>query len=58
MRLFCFGCGKCVSNQVPDDTVVRAVTICPECIPRWIREDVKWIGNQDVINQVVEKNKS
>jgi hypothetical protein len=32
MRLFCYICTKSVSNEVPDDTVVRAMLVCPECI--------------------------
>ena len=32
MRLFCWSCAKSVSNEVPDETVLRAVCICPECI--------------------------
>jgi hypothetical protein len=32
MRLRCFFCGKSVSNEVPDDTIVRACLECPECI--------------------------
>lgn len=32
MRLFCWVCGKSVSTEVPDDTVLRAICICPECI--------------------------
>jgi hypothetical protein len=39
MRLFCFFCGKSVSTEVSDDTILRAVCVCPECIPRTIRED-------------------
>lgn len=31
MRLTCFHCGKSVSNEIPNDTVVRAVLECPEC---------------------------
>jgi DNA-directed RNA polymerase subunit RPC12/RpoP len=31
-RLFCVGCGKRVSNDVPDSVVIRAVYVCPECI--------------------------
>lgn len=34
MRLYCWFCGKSVSNEVPDETVVRAVCVCPECIER------------------------
>lgn len=32
MRLFCWICHKSVSNELPDDTVIRATAICPECI--------------------------
>lgn len=32
MRLRCFFCWKSVSNEVSDDTIVRAVLVCPECI--------------------------
>ena len=32
MRLHCYGCGKSVSNWIPDDTVMRAVAWCPGCI--------------------------
>lgn len=32
MRLRCGKCGKSVSNEVPDDTIVRAWLECPECI--------------------------
>jgi hypothetical protein len=32
MRLYCYFCGKSVSNEVPDDTIVRACLECPECI--------------------------
>jgi len=32
MRLQCYFCGKSVSNEVPTDTVVRALLVCPECI--------------------------
>jgi len=39
MRLICFFCGKSVSTEVPDDVTLRAVCICPECIPRTIRKD-------------------
>jgi len=34
MRLVCFHCGKAVSTEVPDDTVVRAALECPECIEK------------------------
>lgn len=32
MRLCCYFCGKSVSNEVPTDTVVRALLVCPECV--------------------------
>ena len=34
MRLHCGECGKVVSTEVPDDTVVRAWIECPECIEK------------------------
>ena len=32
MRYYCYFCGKSVTSEVPDDTVIRAVLVCPECI--------------------------
>jgi hypothetical protein len=32
LRLICWICHKSVSNEVSDETVFRAVAICPECI--------------------------
>lgn len=32
MRLYCYFCGKSVSTDVPRETVVRALLVCPECI--------------------------
>jgi hypothetical protein len=34
MRLYCHGCFKSVSNEVPSTTILRAVVFCPECIER------------------------
>ena len=34
MRLYCATCQKSVSNELPDDTVVRALLVCPECIEK------------------------
>lgn len=31
MRLHCFRCGKAVSTEVPDGTLVRGAIECPEC---------------------------
>jgi DNA-directed RNA polymerase subunit RPC12/RpoP len=39
MRLICFFCGKSVSNELPPDTTLRAVCVCPDCVGRVIRED-------------------
>lgn len=36
MRLHCTACGKSVSTEVPDDTIVRAILTCPECVPQVI----------------------
>lgn len=33
-RLCCTGCGKTVSTEVPEGTIVRAVLTCPECLER------------------------
>ena len=38
MRLHCTECGKSVSSEVPDDTVVRAILTCPECVPKIVRD--------------------
>lgn len=37
MRIRCSWCGKPVSTEVPDGTIVRAFVECPECIAtlRW-----------------------
>jgi DNA-directed RNA polymerase subunit RPC12/RpoP len=32
MRLMCNRCGKPVSSEVPEETVVRAWIECPECL--------------------------
>lgn len=32
MRLRCYFCGKSVSTEVDDETVVRAILVCPECV--------------------------
>ena len=32
MRIRCICCGKVVSTEVPEGTVVRAFVECPECI--------------------------
>lgn len=34
MKLICFECGKMVSTEVPEETIVRAMLTCPECIEK------------------------
>jgi hypothetical protein len=34
MRLTCNNCGKVVSTEVPDNTIVRGWIDCPECIEK------------------------
>jgi DNA-directed RNA polymerase subunit RPC12/RpoP len=34
MRYYCFACWKSVTSPLPDDAVIRATLICPECIER------------------------
>ena len=32
MRLFCWYCHRSVSSELPDDTLFRAIAVCPDCI--------------------------
>ena len=32
MRYHCYKCSKSVSSELSNDSVIRAVLICPECI--------------------------
>ena len=32
VRYHCHFCGKSVTSELPDDAVVRAILVCPECI--------------------------
>ena len=34
MRIRCNVCGKSVSTEVPDETIIRAWVECPECIEK------------------------
>ena len=47
MRLFCWFCFKSVSNELPDDTTVRAVCVCPECVPRVLDDDAEQLRAVD-----------
>lgn len=51
MRIHCFGCGKPVSSEVPDDTVLRATAECPECIEANPLYD---IPNPAAVGEVIE----
>lgn len=31
MRLLCWECRKSVSTEIPEDTIIRATLVCPEC---------------------------
>lgn len=52
MRLVCFICGKSVSTDVEPDTIVRAVLICPECVPAALRDDVRTIVSDLPVHHV------
>lgn len=41
MRLHCWFCHKSVSNELPEDTTIRAICVCPECVPIVIPEDAE-----------------
>jgi hypothetical protein len=32
MRIRCYNCGKSVSSELPNESVVRAIVFCPECV--------------------------
>jgi len=32
MRYHCHSCGKSVTSELPDHSIIRAVMFCPECI--------------------------
>ncbi len=39
MRLHCSKCGKTVSTDVADETIVRAWIECPECIQEGVSKE-------------------
>lgn len=48
MRICCSSCGKTVSTEVPDGTIIRAYIECPECIEK-PPKTFKWAeGNEEV----------
>lgn len=34
MRYFCWSCKQSVTSELPDDSIIRAVLVCPECIEK------------------------
>ncbi len=34
MRLWCWYCHKSVSSELPNNTLFRAIAVCPECIAK------------------------
>lgn len=47
MRIRCNECGKSISTEVPDETIIRAWIVCPECIEGKVKEqtnDYKYCG--------------
>ena len=32
MRYGCYFCGKSVTSELPEDSIIRAILVCPECI--------------------------
>jgi len=45
MRYYCQYCSKSVTSELPDDSVIRATLICPECLG---------IADQRKLNDVLE----
>lgn len=43
MKLRCFGCGGAVSNELPPDTIVRALILCRECTADSVLRNSKFI---------------
>lgn len=34
MKLYCWYCHKPVTNELPINTIFRAIAVCPECIEK------------------------
>jgi hypothetical protein len=45
VRYACFFCLKSVTSELPDDSIIRATLICPECLE---------IADQTKLNTVLE----
>jgi hypothetical protein len=48
MRFHCFYCHKPVTNELPEESGIRAIAVCPECIKsgKDVEEYVKWLNEQ------------
>lgn len=44
MRYHCYICGKSVTTELPNDSVIRAILVCPECIEA---EKVTFSGKEE-----------
>ena len=47
MRLHCSVCGRDVSTEVPDGTIVRAFIQCPDCI----NDDMTQNGKENEVRE-------
>jgi len=52
MKLYCFTCHATVSTELPDDTVVRAITTCPDCIPEDINIKLNKLNNMYYLDTI------
>lgn len=58
MRIHCSRCGKSVSNEIPNDTIIRAWIECPECIEGKAKEQkeepvMKVMISQDSLGDII-----
>lgn len=58
MRLYCFYCGKSVTNEIPDGVIFRAIATCPECTekdrPSSARSEGEAVGYKKALDDVIE----
>jgi hypothetical protein len=58
MRILCFFCHKSVSNELPDNTIFRAIATCPECIESGKDKDDESIREDWNIREEENRKKS
>lgn len=39
MRYCCYFCWKSVTTELPADSVIRAVLVCPECVEKHLKDE-------------------